>query len=118
MILEFSKEIYPKSVLIKAAYNFTDIAYIHLSKNEDNYVVEISNKEGKKALSSGEFENEMLAQTARYEVYMQTKEIRKLTLARAMASTLIGNDGDEGNQIEESFQLNDLIKDWFTNDNT
>ena len=35
-MLKFSKELYSRTALIKAAYNFTDMAYIHLDA-DDHY---------------------------------------------------------------------------------
>ena len=32
--LKFNKELYSKIALIKAAYNYTDIAYLHLDADE------------------------------------------------------------------------------------
>ena len=32
--LKFNKELYSKTALIKAAYNFTDKAYVHLDSDD------------------------------------------------------------------------------------
>ena len=57
MIFHFSKELYPKTALLKAAYSFTDRAYIHLDVNETEYIVDISIKPDEKEFSLKEFEN-------------------------------------------------------------
>ena len=101
----FSKELYPKVALIKAAYNFTD----------DNYFyVTIESKQSSGVVSEKEFVNEMLTQSVRHEVYQQTKNIRELLLARAMATSVIVDDAliDE-QDTGDSFEENDILKDWF-----
>lgn len=42
--LKYSKELYSKTALIKAAYNFTDKAYLHLDDDKDYYYVSIVSK--------------------------------------------------------------------------
>jgi His-Xaa-Ser system protein HxsD len=111
---KFSKELYSKIALIKAAYNFTDIAYIHLDADDSYYYVTIESKQLDCVVSEKEFINEMLTQSVRHEVYQQTKNIRELLLARAMATSVIVDDSlideqDTGNSFEE----NDILKDWF-----
>lgn len=112
MEFRFSKDIYPKSVLIKSAYNFIDKAYLHLDENENDYIVSIVFKDNC-TFDYHEFENEMLAQAVRYEVYRQTKDIRKLTIARALASTIIDelpeNEAPEENEID----IDNILTDWF-----
>lgn len=41
---QFHRDLYSKSALIKAAYNFTDRAYIHLDADETYYYVQIAAK--------------------------------------------------------------------------
>lgn len=111
MKYEFSKSIYPKEVLIKSAYVFTDRAYIHLDENDKYYIVNIEYK-GKPSFNYDDFKNEMLAQTVRMEIYKKTKDIRKLTIARAFASTVIDelpNDDSE----DEIFDMDRILNDWF-----
>lgn len=107
----FNKEIYSKEALLKAAYNFTDRAYMHLDIDNENYVVVIEMKGKESNISEKEFQNEMLAQMVRLNVQKRTKNVRELMLARALASTVI-----EKNQIEEACQeedIDDILQDWF-----
>lgn len=116
---KFNKNIYSKIALIKAAYNFTDKAYIHLDITDGNYLVNIEFKEKCNDVSEEEFLNEMLAQTVRHEVYIQTKNIRELLLARSLSSSIIADvDSDLKNSIEENeeYAAEDILKDWFEND--
>lgn len=38
----FRKELYSKVALIKAAYNFTDDAYIHLDADDNYFMLQLS----------------------------------------------------------------------------
>lgn len=112
--MKFRKELYPKIALIKAAYNFTDSAYVHLDADECYYYVTIEPKRSGNEVSEQDFVNEMLTQSVRHEVYQQTKNIRELLLARAMATSVIVDetivDDSENNDV---FDENEILKDWF-----
>lgn len=112
MELRFSKKIYPISALVKSAYSFTNKAYLHLDEDESDYIVNIVFRD-ECMFDYHEFENEMLAQTVRYEVYKQTKDIRKLTVARALASTIIDELPDNEIIEENDADINSILTDWF-----
>lgn len=115
--MRFSKELYPKVALIKAAYNFTDEAYVHLDADDDYYYVSMTSKKEGTHVDERRFVNEMLAQSVRHEVYAQTKNIRELLLARAMAtSVVVDHDAfDEGAPVEDkAFAEEDILRDWFS----
>ncbi len=112
--MKFSKELYSKVALIKAAYNFTDNSYVHLDADNDYYYVTIEPKNPDYKVSEQEFINEMLTQSVRHEVYQQTKNIRELLLARAMATSVIVDEHlIDDNETEESFTESEILKDWF-----
>lgn len=112
-LMKFRKELYSKVSLIKAAYNFTDQAYVHLDADKEYFYVSIEPKHAGYEISEPDFINEMLTQSVRHEVYQQTKNIRELLLARAMASSVIVDEHlveeDQGNAFTES----EILKDWF-----
>lgn len=110
MVFQYKKELYPKIALIKAAYHFTDVAYLHLDCDEEYYTVEIVPK-GENTIAERDFENQILAQTARNEIYKQTKEIREIALARALASSVVENDDCE--EADESIPANQILNNWF-----
>ena len=112
MTLEYPQEIYPKEVLIKAAFKFLDQAYIHIDKDYEKYIVSITEKEDAPKITQGEFDNEMLAQAARYVISKRTKSIREITLGRAMASTIIEEE-PENDYIEDNTSVDEILKDWF-----
>ena len=109
---KFSKTLYTKEALIKSAYSFTDRAYIHLDADIDNFIVCMSLK-ASNAIEFKEFENEMLAQMARHVVYEQTKDLRKLMVARAFASTIVGQSADTEIVNDDTHDVNDVLKNWF-----
>ncbi|CUX34504.1 hypothetical protein BN3456_01583 [Clostridium sp. C105KSO13] len=92
---KFSKDIYTQEVLLKAAYAFTDCSYIHLDTDAEDYIVSLTPKEGTDANHLYEkFENELIAQETRRLVAEKTKNIRELTVARALASTIVNVSAD------------------------
>ena len=112
--MKFSKELYSKIALIKAAYNYTDIAYVHLDADDIYYYVSIENKNPGQEINEQHFINEMLAQSVRHEIYQQTKNIRELLLARAAATSVIVENGiEENEEVHGLFSENEILKDWF-----
>lgn len=118
--IKYPSSIYPKEVLIKAAFRFIDRAYIHIDCENDEFIVSITPKDQETEIKSGDFDNEMILQAARYTILMQTKTIREITLGRAMASTIIEKRVmDESNEIEldmDQFDADSILKDWFENE--
>lgn len=112
MLLKYNRNLYSKDALLKAAFNFTDKAYIHLSQTENEYIVDFVVKEGN-IVSEKEFDNEMIFQTMRHKVYLETADIRKIMVARAMASTII--DDEEPKPQTTDFNADEILTDWFEN---
>ena len=114
--MKFKRELYPKIALIKAAYNFSDVAYIHLDADECYYYVNIQPKDNRTVIDENDFINEMLTQSVRHEVYQQTKNIRELLLGRAMATSVIVDETlFEDTNTHDIFDENEILKDWFEN---
>lgn len=114
---KFNRELYSKIALLKAAYNFTDIAYVHLDVDKKYYYVTVETKDKEKDINEIDFENEMLTQSIRHEVYLQTKNIRELMLARAMATSVVTSEEFENNvPLEDEFTEDEILKDWFSSD--
>ena len=120
----YSKNIYSKKALLKAAYHFTDQYYIYLGVEGDSFFVDFTSKSGD--IIDGErlqnqFKNEILAQVIHLVVASETSDLRKLVVARALSSTMIDEErnGDRTNNeptdIDE-ISLNELsaiAKDWY-----
>lgn len=81
------------------------------------YYVDIEQKSNKKEIKEIEFENEILTQSVRHEVYLQTKNIRELMLARAVATSVVTSQEYENEEFQEKeFTENEILKDWFSED--
>lgn len=112
--MKFSKELYSKIALIKAGYNFTDVAYVHLDADDNYYYVTLESKHPEHNICEKDFLNEMLTQSVRHEVYQQTKNIRELLLARAMATSVIVDEQlIDDCEHDDSYTEDTLLKDWF-----
>lgn len=116
MRYQFKKELYSKIALLKAAYNYTDKAFVHLDSDDNFYIVEIEMKTSTIPISEKEFINEMLVQSVRHEIYIQTKNIRELMLARALATTVVTQKGSEDalQKLEDPYTEDEILKDWFS----
>ena len=123
MIIKVSKEIYSKEVLLKTAYSFTDKAYLHLSQDADCWIVSWTKMKDLE-INPMAFENELIAQQLRYELIDKTKDIRKLLLSRAFASSVMELPAEESldfanenkavlfqDDIEENEA--EILKGWF-----
>ena len=114
MIYRYIKELFDKSAVLKAAYNFTDKAYIHLDVDNQYYVVEIKGKNDISNITEDEFENEVLAQMVRLDIQKRTRNVRELLLARALSSTLIEDEMiEEECEKNDEIMINDILQDWF-----
>ena len=115
-VLKYKEKLYPHEAVMKAAYHFIDRSYIHVDTCNDEYVIEITAKgDNDIDIIALEFENEMLAQAVRYQVYQQTHTIREILMARAMSSTITGSNTElEKEELPDSIaNLDSILKDWF-----
>lgn len=114
--MKYSKEIYDKDVLVKAAYSLSDTAYFHLDADEKYYLVEIVPKDSNDHSEyEKRFENELLAQQTRKIVINKTKNIRELIAARALSSTIVELGDEEAEPKDTGFDAKNILKDWFSN---
>lgn len=114
--LRFKEKLYPREAVMKAAYHFIDRCYIHVDTCDEEYVIDITSKDDSNADTVAfEFENELLAQTVRYQIYLQTHTIREILMARAMSSTITGSNTKlENEQLPDSIEnLDSILTDWF-----
>ena len=115
-ILKFKEKLYPREAVMKAAYHFINNCYIHVDTCNEEYVIEITSKEFDGADTKAlEFENELLAQAVRYQIYLQTHTIREILMARAMSSTITGSNTELGkNELPDNIDnLDSILTDWF-----
>ena len=114
------KSVYSIESILKAAYFFVDKAYMHIEDVGENWVVTYTLKpETDSAYAMREeFENELIAQQVRQQVYDRTHTLRELLMARAMTSTIIDTqDPIEQIEAEETDisdeELDDILTNWF-----
>ena len=115
MQIKYKKELYSRNVLFKTCYKFTDIAYVHLDSDDEDFIVTISPKDSTdKSNFELEFSNQMIEEVNREIVTEQTKNIRQILLARSLASTVVYDD--EIAEIETDVSDKSAMRDWFDND--
>lgn len=112
---KISRELYPKSVLFKTCFHFLDNYYLYLDVDQSNYIVELTQKENDDCDLNIKklFFNELIAQNTRFIILEETKDIRKIILARAYSSTMV--DTKETPAQVENDEIN-MFNDWFDND--
>lgn len=113
------KNLFDGETVMKAAFAFIDRAYIHVTEDKTHWFVNIELKDKEKNNQiPKEFENELLVQAVRLNVYNKTHVIREIVLARAMTSSIVDQD-DPIERIEaeqkdiSDEELNTILKDWF-----
>ncbi len=121
MRIQYDKEFYSKEALLKAAYHFTDRAYVYLGVEDGSFFVDFTAKGGTqfdKEKLENEFKNELLAQVIHQTVSQETTVLRELLVARALSSTMvdegISSDAAESPMTEDAQdELDAIAKDWF-----
>ncbi len=121
MRIQYDKEFYSKEALLKAAYHFTDKAYVYLGVEDDSFFVDFAPKDDvsfDKEKLENEFKNELLAQVIHQTVSKETTVLRELLVARALSSTMvdegISSDAAESPMTEDAQdELDAIAKDWF-----
>lgn len=118
-VVYLSRKLYPAQVVLKAAYSFLNIAYIHIDESNDQWVIEISLKPTVDIdlPICEEFGNEIISQVVRLMVYEKTHGIREMLMARAMSSSMITMDASpeiskNGYDISEQ-ELAQILSNWF-----
>lgn len=113
-----SKDIYPLVSVKKALANFMEEIYIKINSNKDEIVVQIVPKENKEKLEKiiGEFYNELLRESLRYNIATETKNLRELIVGRALYTTCIDleeNQEENNYTEEEEYSLDEIAVNWF-----
>lgn len=115
MSIKFKKDLYTKTILFKACYSFTDKAYVHLDSDCENYIVSIYPKdESDSEKFEKMFSNQMIEESARETILEQTKNIRQILFARALASSVIYDKSNA--EINTDVSDKSAMKDWFSNE--
>ena len=120
-----SLEVYPLITIKKAIANYMEIAYISLKKENSSIIIKIQSKNKNEDLDYivGEFYNELLRESLRYEILIETKNLRELIFARALYTTCVDTNDhmeeidDESKFKGEEFDLNEIAVNWFDTNN-
>ena len=111
--IKLDKAVYSKEVLLKTAYSFTDRAYLHLAQDDIYWIVRWEPKKGNNLISA-EFENELIQQETRLILEQKTADLRKIIIARALASTIIDRPLPENPSVEvwDEDEAETILKGW------
>lgn len=129
--ITISKTLYPLITIKKAIANYMEDVYVKLEEDKDNIIIKLQLQENKDNLEKivGEFYNELLRESLRYDISCETKNLRELIIARALYTTCIDVDENEetsenqykkednGTVLEEDFNIDDIAVNWFDTNN-
>lgn len=116
MEFKINSKFYSKEAVMKAAYTYIDKYYIHLDvdNKQEYYKIYLEAKQDSTTEPcEKEFENELLIQQIRSDVWEKTSSLRKMIYARALASTIIECPDYENNWSQGQTNEDSILKDWF-----
>lgn len=123
-----NKNIYSLVSIEKAVANFFEDIYVKISdKSEKEYMLQIELKQGSSDYEKiiGEFYNELLRESLRYNIAVETKNLRELIVGRALYTTCIDmeqefTNNEVANKTEntdkvkiEDYSLDEIAVNWF-----
>lgn len=115
-----AKDIYPLVCIKKALTNFMEETYIKINSKDNQIIVQIVLKKSKENLEKiiGEFYNTLLRESLRYEIAIETKNLRELIVGRALYTTCINLEEKEqeeknDNIHNEEYTLDEIAVNWF-----
>ena len=124
--IKLNVEIYPLVVIQKTVSNYLENMYVKLEKEDKNILVKLFLKDNKENIKElvGDFYNELLAEALRYNIGIETKEIRELIVGRALYTTCIELDENREEKAEDDmttektfqkkeYNLEDIAVNWF-----
>ena len=124
--IKLNSEIYPLVVIQKTVSNYLENMYVKLEKEDKNILVNLFLKDNKENIKElvGDFYNELLAEALRYNIGIETKEIRELIVGRALYTTCIELDENREEKAEDDmttektfqkkeYNLEDIAVNWF-----
>lgn len=120
------KKVYPLIAIKKAISNFLNDIYVRIEEDNTKYIVDLKLQDKKADIEKiiGEFYNQCLRETLRYEISVETKNLRDLIVGRALYTTCIELDKEDTNQeqmeksinedeSQEEYSLEDIAVNWF-----
>lgn len=116
MTEQYNSDLYPREVIIKAAYSFTSDYFVHLDYYDEYYLISLTpkNSEEDETDIKNKLDNAIISQLARFTVSSKTSKIRQLIMARAFSSSLIVNK-EELPEYDTKYVASSekILKDWF-----
>lgn len=118
-------KLYPVIAIKKALSNYTKNIYVKIDyEDEKNIKLQIVPKENmsKEELEKtiGELYNELFNETLRYEISIETKNLRELIIGRALYTTCIDTKTEEEKNEElskeklEDYNIDEIATNWFS----
>lgn len=112
--IKLDKAVYPLIAIKKAISNFFNDIYVRIEENDKNFIIDfkLQDKQGNLEKIIDEFYNECLRESLRYEISVETKNLRELIVGRALYTTCIELDknADNQEQTDESIYEEDTTK--------
>lgn len=109
---------YPLVAVKKALSNYMEDVYIKIDGNDDKIIIKLFLKENKNDLDKiiGELYNELLRESLRYSISLETKNLRELIVGRALYTTCIDLEEEPNKYIpneSEEYSLDKIAVNWF-----
>jgi His-Xaa-Ser system protein HxsD len=115
--IKLDNKIYNILPVKKTLLQFINEFYITIDLNENDEINIVLIKKDKKEIKDNDIlkiYNELLCESLRYDISIQTKDIRELIIGRALYSTCIDTDlKNESQEITEDYELDNISKNWF-----
>ncbi len=114
-----SKKIYPLTAVKKALTNFMDDIYTKIEDRDDKIIVQILLKRDKISWDKliGELYNDFLRESLRYNISLETKNLRELIIGRALYTTCIEIEENEKEknegELEDKYSIDEIAVNWF-----
>lgn len=120
-----NSKLYPVIAIKKALSNYLEYTYVKMDyKDEQTIKIEmVLKEESKEDLEKiiGELYNELFNETLRYEISVETKNLRELIVGRALYTTCIDTEIEQEKneenekivEILEDYNIDDIATNWF-----
>ena len=114
-------KIFPKDIILKAAYNFLDRGYFFFKEADNNILLQFTNREDSNEQAKGiiaDFSDELLSVTLRDNLEKDNKQIRERIIWTAIWNSLDVNNftsidtdnNSDQNQIDFDKDIDDILK--------
>lgn len=120
-----NSKLYPVIAIKKALSNYLEYTYVKMDyKDEQTIKIEmVLKEESKEDLEKiiGKLYNELFNETLRYEISVETKNLRELIVGRALYITCIDTEIEQEKneenekivEILEDYNIDDIATNWF-----